>query len=109
MFVYNFLVFLSTSEGDVYCGECILTFVCPLSSSALLRHVSITAREHEDMMNIITSSYIDSGSAGCFTYFKPQVVYNEQLEKEVRHGEGLCSFSGFRCFASKVLSSYVKS
>ncbi|XP_060925088.1 uncharacterized protein tasora isoform X2 [Limanda limanda] len=34
------------------------------------------------MVNILTSSYFDTGSAGCFTYCKPRLVYSELPEKE---------------------------
>lgn len=36
------------------------------------------------MMTILTSSYMDAGSAGCFVYSKPLLVHSELLEKEVR-------------------------
>ncbi|XP_040014622.1 protein TASOR isoform X7 [Xiphias gladius] len=49
---------------------------------ALFQYVSTESREFEDMMNILTSSYIDTGSAGCFTYCKPRLVQSELLEKE---------------------------
>ncbi|XP_040890119.1 protein TASOR isoform X2 [Toxotes jaculatrix] len=49
---------------------------------ALFQYVSTESREFEDMMNILTSSYIDTGSAGCFTYSKPRLVCSELLEKE---------------------------
>ncbi|XP_032369625.1 protein TASOR isoform X2 [Etheostoma spectabile] len=49
---------------------------------ALFQHVSTESREYEDMMTILTSSYIDAGSAGCFTYCKPRLVHSELLEKE---------------------------
>nr|XP_019952270.1 PREDICTED: protein TASOR isoform X1 [Paralichthys olivaceus] len=49
---------------------------------ALFRDVSTESREFEDMVNILTSSYFDTGSAGCFTYCKPRLVYSELLEKE---------------------------
>lgn len=35
-------------------------------------------------MTILTSSYIDTSSAGCFTYSQPRLVHSELLEKEVR-------------------------
>lgn len=38
------------------------------------------------MMTTLTSSYMDTGSAGCFTYCKPRLVHSELLEKEVRGG-----------------------
>ncbi|XP_062264804.1 uncharacterized protein tasora isoform X1 [Platichthys flesus] len=49
---------------------------------ALFRDVSTESREFEDMVNILTSSYFDAGSAGCFTYCKPRLVYSELPEKE---------------------------
>ncbi|XP_074493745.1 protein TASOR isoform X2 [Sebastes fasciatus] len=49
---------------------------------ALFQYVSIESREYEEMMSILTSSYIDTGSAGCFTYSKPRLVHSELLEKE---------------------------
>ncbi|XP_071351563.1 protein TASOR isoform X2 [Trachinotus anak] len=49
---------------------------------ALFQYVSTESREFEDMMTILTSSYIDTGSAGCFTYCKPRLVHSELLEKE---------------------------
>ncbi|XP_042365956.1 protein TASOR-like isoform X2 [Plectropomus leopardus] len=48
----------------------------------LEQYVSTASREYEDMMTILTSSYLDTSSAGCFTYSKPRLIYNEQLEKE---------------------------
>ncbi|KAM9361353.1 protein TASOR [Symphorus nematophorus] len=49
---------------------------------ALFQDVSTESREYEDMMTILTSSYIDTSSAGCFTYCKPRLVHSELLEKE---------------------------
>ncbi|XP_070696328.1 protein TASOR [Pempheris klunzingeri] len=49
---------------------------------ALFHCVSTESREYEDMMTILTSSYIDTGSAACFTYCRPRLVYSELLEKE---------------------------
>ncbi|CAJ1052004.1 protein TASOR isoform X3 [Xyrichtys novacula] len=48
----------------------------------LFHHVSTVSREYEDMMTILTSSYIDTTSASCFTYSTPRLVYSELLEKE---------------------------
>ncbi|XP_029947947.1 protein TASOR isoform X2 [Salarias fasciatus] len=48
----------------------------------LLSYISTESREYEDMMTALTSSYIDTNSAGCFTYCKPRLVNNELLEKE---------------------------
>ncbi|XP_041637621.1 protein TASOR-like [Cheilinus undulatus] len=49
---------------------------------ALFHYVSTESREFEDMMTILTSSYIDTTSAGSFTYSKPRLVHSELLEKE---------------------------
>ncbi|XP_074521562.1 protein TASOR isoform X2 [Halichoeres trimaculatus] len=49
---------------------------------ALFHHVSTESREYEDMMTILTSSFIDTSSAGSFTYSKPRLVQSELLEKE---------------------------
>ncbi|XP_034065713.1 protein TASOR-like isoform X4 [Gymnodraco acuticeps] len=49
---------------------------------ALFQDVSTESREYEDMMTILTSSYIDTGSAGGFTYCKPRLVHSELLERE---------------------------
>nr|XP_046240860.1 uncharacterized protein tasora isoform X2 [Scatophagus argus] len=49
---------------------------------ALFQDVSTESREYEDMMTILTSSYLDSGSTGTFTYCKPRLVHSELLEKE---------------------------
>uniref|UniRef100_A0AAQ5XWM0 DUF3715 domain-containing protein n=1 Tax=Amphiprion ocellaris TaxID=80972 RepID=A0AAQ5XWM0_AMPOC len=45
-------------------------------------HVSTESREYEDMMTILTASYIDTSSSSWFTYSKPRLVHSEQLEKE---------------------------
>lgn len=57
-----------------------------LCFAALFQYVSTESREFEDMMTILTSTYIDTGSAGCFTYSKPRLVHSEPLEKEVSGG-----------------------
>uniref|UniRef100_UPI0037E9AD00 protein TASOR n=1 Tax=Semicossyphus pulcher TaxID=241346 RepID=UPI0037E9AD00 len=49
---------------------------------AQLQSVSTESREYEDMMTILNSSYIDTSSAGCFTYSTPRLVHSELLEKE---------------------------
>ncbi|XP_026204201.1 protein TASOR-like isoform X2 [Anabas testudineus] len=49
---------------------------------ALFQYVSSESREYEDMLNILTSSYIDTSSAGCFTYCQPRLVHSELQEKE---------------------------
>ncbi|KAM4588181.1 protein TASOR isoform 2-T2 [Odontesthes bonariensis] len=49
---------------------------------ALFQYVSFESREYEDMKTILTSSYIDTSSASCFTYSKPRLVHSELLEKE---------------------------
>nr|XP_057910663.1 protein TASOR isoform X2 [Doryrhamphus excisus] len=51
-------------------------------NKALLKHISTESREYDDVMSILTSSYIDSASGGCFTYSCPRLVHSEQLEKE---------------------------
>ncbi|XP_029286862.1 protein TASOR isoform X3 [Cottoperca gobio] len=62
-----------------------LKFLIPRKTKekrALFQYVSIESREYDDMMTILTSNYIDTGSAGCFTYCKPRLVHSELLEKE---------------------------
>ncbi|XP_037346508.2 protein TASOR isoform X2 [Pungitius pungitius] len=54
----------------------------PKEKRALFQFISTESREYDDMMTILTSSYIDTGSAGCFTYSKPRLVHSELLEKE---------------------------
>ncbi|XP_044206100.1 uncharacterized protein LOC122981439 [Thunnus albacares] len=49
---------------------------------ALFQYVSTESREYEDMMTILTSSYVDTNSTGCFTYCKPRLVHSELQEKE---------------------------
>ncbi|KAM9859276.1 protein TASOR [Aulostomus maculatus] len=49
---------------------------------ALFQYVSTESREFEDMMSILTSSYVDANSAACFAYNKPRLVHSELLEKE---------------------------
>ncbi|XP_017286994.1 protein TASOR [Kryptolebias marmoratus] len=49
---------------------------------ALFQFVSTESREYEDMKTILTSSYIDTSSAGCFAYSNPRLVHSELLEKE---------------------------
>ncbi|KAM8755790.1 protein TASOR isoform 4-T4 [Acanthopagrus schlegelii] len=49
---------------------------------ALFHYVSTESREYEDMMTILNASYLDTSSAGCFTYCKPRLVQSELLEKE---------------------------
>ncbi|XP_057701414.1 protein TASOR-like isoform X2 [Corythoichthys intestinalis] len=48
----------------------------------LLKTISIESREHEGVMNILTAGYVDTASAGCFTYSCPRLVQSEQLERE---------------------------
>lgn len=48
--------------------------------------VSNESREYEDLMNTVTSGYLDASSAACFTYSSPRLINNELLEKEVRGG-----------------------
>ncbi|XP_070759390.1 protein TASOR [Enoplosus armatus] len=54
----------------------------PKEKRARPEYVSTESREYEDMMTILTSSYIDTGSAGCFTYSNPRLIHSELLEKE---------------------------
>ncbi|XP_077458941.1 protein TASOR-like isoform X2 [Stigmatopora argus] len=49
---------------------------------ALLKPISTESREHEDLMNILTAGYVDTSSAGWFTYSCPRLVHSELLEKE---------------------------
>ncbi|KAF3690273.1 Protein TASOR [Channa argus] len=49
---------------------------------ALFQYVSTESREYEDMLSILTSSYIDTSSAGSFTYSQPRLVHSELLERE---------------------------
>ncbi|XP_041835698.1 protein TASOR isoform X2 [Melanotaenia boesemani] len=49
---------------------------------ALFQYISTESREYEDMKTILTSSYIDTNSTGCFTYRNPRLVHSELLEKE---------------------------
>ncbi|XP_061689582.1 protein TASOR isoform X2 [Syngnathoides biaculeatus] len=49
---------------------------------ALLKPISSESREYEGVMSILTASYVDAASAGCFTYSCPRLVHSEQLEKE---------------------------
>lgn len=53
-------------------------------SSALFQFVSTESREYEDLKTILTSGYIDTNSAACFSYSNPRLVHSEPLEKEVR-------------------------
>eukprot|EP00066_Takifugu_rubripes_P026953 XP_011616219.1 PREDICTED: protein FAM208A-like isoform X1 [Takifugu rubripes] len=46
------------------------------------QQVSNESREYEDLMNIVTSGYLDASSAACFTYSRPRLMNNELLEKE---------------------------
>ncbi|KAK2861669.1 hypothetical protein Q5P01_001202 [Channa striata] len=54
----------------------------PKEKRALFQYVSIESREYEDMLTILTSSYMDTSSAGSFTYHQPRLVHSELLEKE---------------------------
>ncbi|XP_037534930.1 protein TASOR [Nematolebias whitei] len=49
---------------------------------ALFQFVPTESREYEDMKTVLTSSYIDTNSAVCFTYSNPRLVHSELLEKE---------------------------
>lgn len=50
------------------------------------QQVSNESREYEDLMNIMTSGYLDASSAACFAYSRPRLMNNELLEKEVKVG-----------------------
>ncbi|XP_036007474.1 uncharacterized protein LOC105938223 isoform X1 [Fundulus heteroclitus] len=50
--------------------------------TALFQSVSSESREYEDMKTILTSGFIDTNSAGCFTYSNPRLVHSELQEKE---------------------------
>ncbi|XP_040059629.2 protein TASOR isoform X2 [Gasterosteus aculeatus] len=54
----------------------------PKEKRALFQFIATESREYDDMMTILTSSYIDTSSAGCFIYSKPRLVHSELLEKE---------------------------
>ena len=71
-------------------------------SSALFRDVSTESREFEDMVNILTSSYFDTGSAAAFTYCKPRLVYSELPEKEVRAGRVISSIKRLLIFSAVI-------
>lgn len=62
--------------------------MCSQSCAAVcilgFQQVSSESREYDDLMNIMTSSYLDACSAACFTYSKPRLINNELLEKEVK-------------------------
>ncbi|XP_028823085.1 protein TASOR isoform X2 [Denticeps clupeoides] len=49
---------------------------------ALLQVVSSDSREGVDILNIITSGYMDTSSLGSYVYTKPQVITSELQEKE---------------------------
>ncbi|XP_075996355.1 protein TASOR [Genypterus blacodes] len=49
---------------------------------ALFQSISEESREYEDMLTVLTSSFIEAGSAGCFTFSNPRLVHSELLEKE---------------------------
>lgn len=46
--------------------------------------MSSESREYDDLMSVMTSSYLDACSTACFTYSKPRLINNELLEKEVK-------------------------
>lgn len=50
------------------------------------QQVSNESREYEDLMNIVTSGYLDASSAACFSYSSARLINNELLEKEVTDG-----------------------
>uniref|UniRef100_A0AAV2MLR3 TASOR pseudo-PARP domain-containing protein n=1 Tax=Knipowitschia caucasica TaxID=637954 RepID=A0AAV2MLR3_KNICA len=49
---------------------------------ALFQPLSCESREYEDILTVLTSGYLDSASAGSFSYSKPRLVHSETLEKE---------------------------
>nr|XP_015203488.1 PREDICTED: protein TASOR isoform X2 [Lepisosteus oculatus] len=49
---------------------------------ALFQSVPLESREFEDILKIITSCYLESSSAGAFSYTKASLVHSELLEKE---------------------------
>ncbi|XP_048032203.1 protein TASOR isoform X1 [Megalobrama amblycephala] len=62
-----------------------LNFHIPRKSKekrALFQYVSMDSREFSDILQILTSSYKDSSSAGTFVYSKPRLVHSEPLEKD---------------------------
>lgn len=60
--------------------------------TALFQYVSTDSREFSDILQILTSSYKDSSSAGTFVYSKPRLVHSEPLEKDVRPLDSFTSF-----------------
>ncbi|XP_028303703.1 protein TASOR isoform X2 [Gouania willdenowi] len=48
----------------------------------LLSYVSMESREYEEMMSVLTSSYVDTTSTGTFVYSNPRLVNNQLLERE---------------------------
>nr|XP_046199057.1 protein TASOR-like isoform X2 [Oncorhynchus gorbuscha] len=48
---------------------------------ALFQYVSSESREFEDILTILSSSYIEASSNGTFAYTKLQIVHSELLEK----------------------------
>ncbi|XP_077088075.1 protein TASOR [Siphateles boraxobius] len=49
---------------------------------ALFQHVSVDSREFSEILQILSSSYKDSSSAGTFLYSKPRLVHSDPLEKD---------------------------
>ncbi|XP_071190862.1 protein TASOR-like isoform X1 [Salvelinus alpinus] len=49
---------------------------------ALFQYVSSESREFEDILTILSSSYIEASSNGTFTYTKLRIVHSELLEKD---------------------------
>ncbi|XP_018593111.2 protein TASOR-like isoform X1 [Scleropages formosus] len=49
---------------------------------ALFQYLPPESREFEDIMKILSTSYLQSSSAGAFVYTKAQLVQNELLEKD---------------------------
>ncbi|XP_062871377.1 protein TASOR [Trichomycterus rosablanca] len=48
----------------------------------LLQPLALDSREYEELMKILSSSYLDASSRGSFTYTKAYLIHNELLEKE---------------------------
>ncbi|KAJ8372016.1 hypothetical protein AAFF_G00295280 [Aldrovandia affinis] len=49
---------------------------------ALFQNLPPESREFEDVVKILLSSYLESSSAGTFSYAKARLVHNELLEKD---------------------------
>uniref|UniRef100_A0A8D0CHD1 Transcription activation suppressor b n=1 Tax=Scleropages formosus TaxID=113540 RepID=A0A8D0CHD1_SCLFO len=60
----------------------LINSLCPLLYTALFQYLPPESREFEDIMKILSTSYLQSSSAGAFVYTKAQLVQNELLEKD---------------------------